>query len=85
MNQDEAVSAIRVIGAVAQADGTITHEERLAFRQALTDFAPNLPDGTTVDSILEKQIDLDEALAGVKSPIVRKAFAASCPGASPKT
>lgn len=73
MNQDEAISAIRVIGAVAQADGTITHEERLAFRQALTDFAPNLPDGTTVDAILEKEIDLDGALAGVRSPVVRKA------------
>lgn len=73
MNQDEAVSAIHVIGAVAQADGTITHEERLAFRQALADFAPKLPDGTTVDEILEKEINLDEALANVKSPVVRKA------------
>ena len=73
MNQDEAASAIRVIGAVAQADGTITDEERLAFRQALTDFAPNMPDGTTVDSILDKPIDVDEALAGVKSPVMRKA------------
>ena len=69
----EVVAGLRVIGAVAQADGKITDEERSVFRDAVLDFAPTLPDGLTVDQLLSEPSDLAANLEAVKSPLVRRA------------
>jgi uncharacterized protein (DUF697 family) len=70
----EVVAGLRIIGAVAQADGKITEEERAVFRDAVVDFAPTLPAGLTVDQLLTEPSDLTGNLDQVKSPLVRRAI-----------
>jgi len=73
MNEQEAIAAIRVVGAVARADGKVSEEEKIAFRQAVAEFNPKLPDGTDVEKLLGEESDLDADLAAIKSPVMRKA------------
>lgn len=69
----EVLAGLRIIGAVARADGKISKEERLLFTQAVTELSPKLPDGTPVDELLTKDSDLDADLALVQSPAIRRA------------
>jgi len=70
---EEAIAAIRVVGAVARADGKISEEEKLAFRQTIAEFNPGLPEGVNVEQLLSDDVDLDGELAKITSTIIRKA------------
>jgi uncharacterized protein (DUF697 family) len=74
MNEREAIAAIRIIGAVARADGKITDEERGAFREAVADLNPTLPGGTSAEQLLLEDCDVDAELAQVNSNIMRRAI-----------
>ena len=79
MNEQEGKAAIRILGAVARADKKIDEREKAALKQALIDFQSTLPDGTTIESLLSENIDLDAQLAVVKTPVARRAvFEAVC-------
>jgi len=73
MNEREGKAAIRILGAVARADKKIDEREKAALKQALIDFQSTLPDGTTIESLLSENIDLDAQLAVVKTPVARRA------------
>ena len=73
MNDREAVAAIRIVGAVARADGRIDAAETLAMRSAIAEFNPTLPDGSDVERLLSEDVDLDAELAVVRSPVVQRA------------
>jgi uncharacterized protein (DUF697 family) len=70
---DEVLAGLRIIGAVARADGKITKEERTLFTQAVAELTPELPDGTLVEDLLTKESDLEADLAAVKTPAIRRA------------
>jgi uncharacterized protein (DUF697 family) len=73
MNENESIAAIRIIGAVARADGAVTDDEKTAFRAAVAEFNPKLPDGTDLERLLAEESDLDADLAAVSSPVLRRA------------
>ncbi|NUP11166.1 MAG: hypothetical protein HOW73_34405 [Polyangiaceae bacterium] len=73
METREALAAIRIVGAVAQADGKIEAAEADALRRALADWQPKLPDGTDIHRLLAEPVDLDQELANVTSAIGRRA------------
>src|SRR5689334_2335339 len=73
MEQQEAIAGIRIIAAVARADGKLEDAEKVAFEQAVSELAPELPGGLTAEKLLTEEIDLDATLAEVKSPVMRKA------------
>lgn len=70
---DEVLAGLRIIGAVARADGKISKEERALFTQAVTELSPKLPDGTPVEDLLTKDSNLDADLEAVTTPAVRRA------------
>jgi len=74
MSNQEVLAALRVVGAVARADGKISDEERTLFRSAVSEFQPTLDDGTSVDELLTKTSDLDTDIAAVSSPATRRAL-----------
>jgi uncharacterized protein (DUF697 family)/tellurite resistance protein len=59
----EMVAGLRLLVAVAQADGTIRDEERSALSSALD--GVELPEGTTVDTLLAEKVDVDKELRAV--------------------
>jgi uncharacterized protein (DUF697 family)/uncharacterized tellurite resistance protein B-like protein len=69
INDAEAVAGLRILVAIAKADGTIHEAERAALTTSLE--GVNLPDGVTVDSLLKEPTDVDRALGAVKSPDAR--------------
>ncbi|MBX3187089.1 MAG: TerB family tellurite resistance protein [Labilithrix sp.] len=73
MNEQEGKAAIRILGAVARADNKIDEREKAALKEAMIDFQAALPDGTTVESLLAEEVDLDAQLALVTSPVARRA------------
>ena len=73
MNEQEARAAIRLIGAVVRADGKITDEEKVAFRDAVRAFDPGLVEDTTLERLLAEEGDIDADLAVIRSPIVQRA------------
>jgi hypothetical protein len=73
MERIEALSALRVLGAVAQADGKVDPSEVEALRHALADWAPEMPDGVDVVRLLSEPVDLDAELARIKTPVARRA------------
>ena len=73
----EVLAGIKVLVALAQADGTIHDDERTAIANALD--GVELPDGATVEKLLSSTIDLDAELARVTSEAARKrTYEAAC-------
>ena len=74
---DEVLSGIKVLVALAQADGKIHDDERIAIENALD--GEELPGDMTVASLLAAEVDLSAALAGVTSDEARKrTYDAAC-------
>jgi uncharacterized protein (DUF697 family)/tellurite resistance protein len=73
MNENEAVAAIKILGAVAQADGRVQPEEVAALRQAIADWQPAGDGRLDVATLLAEPVDLAAELPHVKSPIARRA------------
>lgn len=69
----EVLAGLRVVGAVARADGKISKEERALFTQAVSELSPKLPDGTDVEDLLTKESDLGADLALITTPAIRRA------------
>ena len=69
MTEQEAVASLKILVAVAQADGTIHDEERKSIVGALEGIS--LPEGTTADSLLAETIDVDAELARLTSQVAR--------------
>jgi uncharacterized protein (DUF697 family)/uncharacterized tellurite resistance protein B-like protein len=69
ITETEAVAGLRILVAIAKADGTIHDEERAALSTALE--GVKLPAGTTVDSLLADTVDVDAELAVVKGAEAR--------------
>ncbi len=69
MTEQEAISSLRILVAVAQADGQIHEEERKSIAGALEGLT--LPEGTTADSLLESKVDVEAELAKLTSPAAR--------------
>jgi len=63
LTETEAVAGLRVLVAIAQADGTIHETEKASLTAALE--GVKLPAGMTVDSLLAEKPDLDKQLAAV--------------------
>jgi uncharacterized protein (DUF697 family)/uncharacterized tellurite resistance protein B-like protein len=59
----EMVAGLRILVAVAQADGTIHDDERAALSGALEDV--KLPEGTTVDTLLAEDVDVEKELGAI--------------------
>jgi uncharacterized protein (DUF697 family) len=66
ITDSEALAGLRILVAIAQADGIIQDEERTALTAALE--GATLPKGTTVDSLLAEKVNVDKEIAAVKSP-----------------
>ena len=74
---DEVFSGIKVLVALAKADGTIHDDERIAIESALD--GADLPNGQTVASLLAAEIDLTVELARITSKEAReRTYAAAC-------
>ncbi|MBK6520640.1 MAG: DUF533 domain-containing protein [Polyangiaceae bacterium] len=67
--QTQAVAGLRVMAAVAKADGHLADEERKQIAEALAELAPDV----SVDSILSEDFDLDGEIAKITDPDVRAA------------
>jgi uncharacterized protein (DUF697 family)/tellurite resistance protein len=64
ITETEAVAGLRILVAIAKADGTIEDEERAALSAALE--GVKLPAATTVDSLLAEKVNLDQELGAVR-------------------
>jgi uncharacterized protein (DUF697 family)/uncharacterized tellurite resistance protein B-like protein len=74
---EELLSGIKVLVALAKADGEVHAGERLAIENALD--AVELPEGTTVMTLLDAAVDLDGELARVHTADVkRRIYDAAC-------
>jgi len=74
---DEVLSGLKVLVAVAKADGVVHDDERLAIESALD--RVELPEGTTVEGLLASTIDLDAEIAAIESSEVkRQTFDSAC-------
>lgn len=70
MMNEEQFAGIKVLVALAQADGTIHENERVAIENAID--GNDLPDGDTVSELLESAIDLDAELARITSEAAKR-------------
>lgn len=66
---DEALACLKILVAIARADGTVHNDERRSLAAALDGF--QLPAGVTVDSLLEEKVDVGAALDAIKSAEAR--------------
>lgn len=74
---DEVFSGIKVLVALAQADGSVHDDERIAIENALD--GADLPYGQTVASLLTAEIDLTVELARITSKEAReRTYSAAC-------
>jgi uncharacterized protein (DUF697 family)/tellurite resistance protein len=74
MNENEAVAAIKILGAVAQADGRVHPDEIAALRQAIGDWqGPDEAKQIDVAALLTQPVDLAAELRNVTSPVARRA------------
>ncbi|MGH7298414.1 MAG: TerB family tellurite resistance protein [Polyangiaceae bacterium] len=64
ITETEAVAGLRILVAIAKADGTIQDEERAALSAALE--GVKLPAGTTVDSLLAEKVNVEQELGAVR-------------------
>lgn len=69
MVDEEVLAGIRVLVAVAQADGEVHEDERVAIENALD--GVDLPEGTTAEGLLAAKVDLDAELARIASDDVK--------------
>ncbi len=69
IEQREAMAALRVLIAVAKADGTFRKAEKDAFRTAMSGL--NLPESATLDVLLEEEVNLEDQLPRIKSEDAR--------------
>ncbi len=69
MSEKEAVASLRILVAVAQADGVIHDEERKSIEAALEGIS--LPEGATAETLLAEKIDVAVQLAQLTSPEAR--------------
>lgn len=67
---DEALACLKILVAIARADGTVHNDERKSLAAALEGF--QLPAGVSVDSLLEQKVDVDAELAAIKSAEARE-------------
>jgi uncharacterized protein (DUF697 family)/uncharacterized tellurite resistance protein B-like protein len=77
MMNEEVFAGIKVLVALAQADGTVHDDERIAIENALD--GEELPEGTNVARLLTSTIDLPAALSKIASEEARKrTYTAAC-------
>ncbi len=67
---DEALACLKILVAIARADGTVHNDERKSLAAALEGF--QLPAGVSVDSLLEQKVDVDAELGAIKSAEARE-------------
>lgn len=68
--EEEAVACLKVLVAVAKADGRIQEGERKSLAAAIARF--ELPVSVSVEAVLEGDVDLDAELAKITSPEARE-------------
>ncbi len=66
----ESLAALRILVAVAQADGDLAEVEKDTIRAALGGLP--LPDGVTVDALLDERVDVAATTAQVTTPALRE-------------
>jgi uncharacterized protein (DUF697 family)/uncharacterized tellurite resistance protein B-like protein len=69
ITENEALASLRILAAVARADGTVHNDERRSLAAALESF--ELPQGLTVDRLLAEDIDVPAQLASLASEEAR--------------
>jgi uncharacterized protein (DUF697 family)/tellurite resistance protein len=70
ISEVEARATLRVLVAMAKADGTVHEDERAALDEAAN--AVELPSGIAISAVLEETIDVDAELAKIQSVDARK-------------
>ena len=70
MQENEGIAALKILVAVAKADGKLLDEERTALEGALA--GVTLPDGITLDTLLKEEPDLEAQLQAITSPAARE-------------
>lgn len=70
ISEVEARATLRVLVAMAKADGTVHEDERAALDEAAN--AVELPSGVAIGAVLEETIDVDAELAKIQSLDARK-------------
>jgi len=72
--EDEALATLRILVAIARADGSIHTDERKSLAAALESLGGDvaLPGGLATDRLLDETIDLDAELAVLTSPDARE-------------
>jgi uncharacterized protein (DUF697 family)/tellurite resistance protein len=68
--ENEALASLRILVAVARADGTIHNDERKSLAAALESL--ELPGGMTVEKLLAEEVDVTAQLRELKSPEARE-------------
>lgn len=68
--EKEALACLRILVAIARADGTVHNDERKSLSAALESL--ELPGGVTVDTLLAEKPDVEEQLAQVTSTEARE-------------
>jgi uncharacterized protein (DUF697 family) len=66
ISESEALASLRILVAMARADGTIANDERKSLAAALGSL--ELPGGTSVEKLLAEEVDVDARLAELVSP-----------------
>jgi len=75
--KDEVLSGLKVLVALAKADGVVHDNERLAIENALA--GVELPDDASAESLLATDVDLDAELSTIKNPRVKQqTFDSAC-------
>jgi uncharacterized protein (DUF697 family)/uncharacterized tellurite resistance protein B-like protein len=70
ITETEALASLRILVAVAHADGTVHSDERRSLAAALE--ALELPRGLTVDALLAEEVDIDAQLAELSGEEARE-------------
>lgn len=73
MNLDETRAALRILVAVAQADGHIDPKETTALQHAIVDWAPELASRDEVASLFATNVDVAAELAKITTPATKRA------------
>jgi uncharacterized protein (DUF697 family)/uncharacterized tellurite resistance protein B-like protein len=68
--EKEALASLRILVAVARADGTVHNDERKSLAAALESL--DLPGGVTVDGLLAETVDVDSQLRELSTPEARE-------------
>lgn len=70
LDEDEALACLKILVALAKADGKIDSDEKRSIAAAISSL--DLPVGITVDGLLAETIDVDAELAKVRSLAARE-------------